>query len=223
MVSVATLSMPSSREYVGTLTLRPRVLSKSVTTIELTMLDTFTTDTPNTRGSSKLNQQEESAMHKANEVVNIINKEILDNYGVEVKKAETPSTTIVSPSRVETKAKKKAYIPKVVTQPGHYSNLYPSIKTPSSWGTPIVDAQLSKLATMPTLKQNNAEFEKKEYDQLINVVLRQMCDVLEGAGFVFKGKGYVSVKQMIDESIREHCLHRDEKHIQRYITVKGEK
>lgn len=161
-------------------------------------------------------------MHKANEVVDIINQESLESYGVK-SKTQTPSTTTVSTSKSVVKSKEKTYVPRKVTQPSDYSRLYPSINTPSSWGTPIVDKQLKKLAMMPTLKQNNAEFEQKEYDQLINVVLRQTSDVLEGAGFVFKGKGYVAIKDMIDQAIREHCLHRDEKHIQRYITVKGGK
>ena len=162
-------------------------------------------------------------MHKASEVVDIINQESLESYGVTKKKTQTPSTTIVSTSKSVAKSKEKTYVPRKVTQPDDCSRLYPPIKTPSSWGTPIVDKQLRKLATKPTLKQNYAEFEKKEYDQLINVVLRQTSDVLEGAGFVFKGKGYVAIKEMIDQAIREHCLHRDEKHIQRYIKVKGEK
>ena len=187
------------------------------------MLDTFTIVIHSTMDFSKPNQQEESAMHKASEVVDIINQESLESYGVTNKKTQTPSTTIVSTSKSVAKSKEKTYVPRKVTQPDDYSRLYPPIKTPSSWGTPIVDKQLRKLATKPTLKQNYAEFEKKEYDQLINVVLRQTSDVLEGAGFVFKGKGYVAIKQMIDQAIREHCLHRDDKHIQRYIKVKGEK
>ena len=161
-------------------------------------------------------------MHKASEVVDIINQESLESYGVTKKKTQTPSTTIVSTSKSVAKSKEKTYVPRKVTQPNDYSRLYPPIKTPSSWGTPIVDKQLRKLATKPTLKQNYAEFEKKEYDQLINVVLRQTSDVLEGAGFVYKhgASDSAELRRLLGEFMQTKLAHIDESGRRRFVAVK---
>ena len=56
-------------------------------------------------------------MHKANEVVDIINQESLESYGVGKKKTQTRSTTIVSTPNSVAKSKEKTYVPRKVPKP----------------------------------------------------------------------------------------------------------
>ena len=172
-------------------------------------------------------------MSDAKKIVDSITNKSLEDYGVKAKsevpeipefldRRQTharPTTTKRAPAS-KSKAKRK---PVPSTSREEYIKRFTSAQTPSASVRPVIDVKLSVLAKMPVLEQTDAVFEPDLYDEMVYEVSRYMCDVMEGAGFVYRhgASDSEALRKLLGEFIQTRMAHIDPSGRRRFVAVRG--
>ena len=161
---------------------------------------------------------------QASDVVGAIVREKLSDYvemgeqtrGAELAKAKAPRA----------KTKSAPVSPRRVTSYADYAKRVPAIQTPHVFRQAEVDRVLLDCRELPTPDKpikNYAGYTRQEWDKLLDVVVRHMADVCEGAGLVYKGSMSVGhFRKGLSVLMQESFVHRDPwDERNRFISVDG--